>query len=200
LQTQLRWPRLADSCVAAVRLDMLERGFALVNTPSLCDTDLLRRLKRLRTTLAFHCQRWWKYPLLARYACWLEQVLARALPEEHVALVALEFRHEPVGFEDVEVDHLHADGSYLRTVCTLYGPATIYREGGIERPVPDGQTLMMTAAERTRALRVHSTLHRRPGPGAERAVLVGSFEPRPDEPQRPNVYRQVASRTSSRGA
>src|SRR5262249_24485482 len=99
------------------------------------------------------------------------------------------------GIVDEEVDRLHMDGSYIRTVHTLYGPTTIYREGKEEWPVPDGQTLLMTAQNRTRAVRVPCTLHRRPGPGPDRAVLVCSFEPRQDQPHLANVYRQVAGAT-----
>ena len=85
--------------------------------------------------------------------CWLEGLLGAALPEEAVSLASLEFRHEPAGLEDPEVDRLHADGSYIRSVCTLYGPGTVYRDGREERPVPDGQTLLMTAMDRARAVR-----------------------------------------------
>jgi hypothetical protein len=90
------------------------------------------------------------------------------------------------------VDKLHADGSYLRSVFTLYGPATIYRDQGAERPVLCGQTLLMTAMDRARARGVPCTLHRRPGAGPERAVIVGSFEPRPERPQGAEVYRCIA--------
>ena len=62
----------------------------------------------------------------------------------------------------------------------LYGPTTVYRDGRAERSVPDGQTLLMTAQDRTKAVRVPCTLHRRPGAGPERAVIVCSFERRPD--------------------
>ena len=37
------------------------------------------------------------------------------------------------GAEDAEVDRLHADGSYLRSVDTLSGATTIYRDGRMER-------------------------------------------------------------------
>ena len=82
-----------------------------------------------------------------------------------------------------------------------------YREGGTdllklldaELPVPRGQTLLLTALDRARALRLHCTLHRRPGAGPERAVIVGSFEPRLHDPQPAPVYRQVAAGPGSRG-
>jgi hypothetical protein len=86
-------------------------------------------------------------------------------------------RHEPAGAEDKEVDKLHADGSYLRSVYTVYGPTTIYRDGKLEHAVPSEQTLLMTAIDRARAMRIRCTLHRRPGAGPERAVIVCSFEP-----------------------
>jgi hypothetical protein len=177
---------------------MLAPGFALVRTPAFFDADLFLRLKRGRTVLPPDSKRWWKFPQLARYACWLEQLLAEALPEEGVYLVSLEHRHEPAGSEDREVDRLHADGSYIRSVLTLYGPTTVYREEGEEHSVPEGQTLLMTAQERTRARRVSCTLHRRPGAGPERAVIVCSFEPRQEQPGQANVYRQAAQRSSSR--
>jgi hypothetical protein len=189
---------LRDDSWAARREDLLGRGFALVSTPPFFDDDLFLRLKRKRTVLSFHDRRWWKFPQLALYACWLEQVLGDALPEERLCLASLEFRHEPAGSADREVDRLHADGSYLRTVCMLYGPATVYRDGGVERPVPEGQTLLMTAQDRTRAVRVPCTLHRRPGPGPERAVIVCSFEPRLEQAHLANVYRQVDQGQGSR--
>ena len=79
----------------AVRLTMLEHGYALVETPTFLDDDLFLRLTRRKTVLQFHDKRWWKYPKLARYGCWLESLLGKALPEEEVALVYLEFRNEP---------------------------------------------------------------------------------------------------------
>jgi hypothetical protein len=170
-------PRLSDECVSEVRLDMLGQGFALVATPPFFAADRSLRLRMSSLMLSAGGKRWQKFPTLARYACWLGQLLAAALPEEAVSLVSLEFRHEPAGIEDSEVDRLHADGSYIRSVFTLYGPTTVYRAEGTERPVPFGQTLLMTAQERTRARRVRSTLHRRPGRGPERAVIVCSFEP-----------------------
>jgi hypothetical protein len=173
-------------------MDMVERGFALVDTPWFFDDDLLLRLQRRSRSLSFHDQRWWKFPQLARYGCWLERVLGEILPEGPISLSALEYRHEPAGAENIEVDHLHADRGYIRTVCTLSGLSTIYRPAKIERPVPDGQTLVMTAQDRTRALRVPCTLHRRPGPGPERAVIVGTFAPRQEQPHQANVYREVA--------
>jgi hypothetical protein len=173
-------------------MEMAGRGFALVGAPPFADDGLLVRLKRTRTLLPFHDKRWRLFPQLARYACWLEGLLDEALPEEAVCLISLDFRHEPGGSVDPEVDRLHADGSYLRSVCTLYGPATVYRDGGVERPVPDGQTLLMTAQGRARAVGVPCTLHRRPGAGPERAVIVCSFEPRSEQPKMPNVYREVA--------
>jgi hypothetical protein len=179
---------------------MLERGFALVNTPRFFDDDLLRRLSGSTTVLPFHGQRWWRFPQLARYVCWLERLLGEALPKESVALTALEFRHERASYADREVDRLHADGSYIRSVYTLYGPTTIYRDGRMELSVPRGQTFLMTAQDRARAVRVPCTLHRRPGAGSERAVIVCSFEPhtgqRPPsvaQERRPGLRNALAS-------
>jgi hypothetical protein len=119
-------------------------------------------------------------------------LLGQALPEEAVSLAALEYRHEQAGFLDPEVDRLHADGSYIRSVLTLYGLTTIYRDDDTEKPVPAEQTLLMTAQGRARAIGVPCTLHRRPERGPERAVIVGSFEPRPEDPHWADVYRQAA--------
>jgi hypothetical protein len=171
---------------------MTGRGFALVDTPPCFGGDLLLRMKRTRTVLPAHDKRWWRFPPLARYACWLEALLGAVLPDEAVSLTSLEYRHEPAGSEDLEVDCLHADGSYLRSVWTLYGPATIYRDKGVERPVPDGQTLLMTAMDRARAVRLPCTLHQRPGAGPERAVIVCSFEPRPEQSPLASLHQEVA--------
>src|SRR5690348_7375112 len=108
---------------------MRGRGFALVNTPPFFGDGPLPRLRRRRTVLPSHDKRWRQFPELARYASWLEALLGMALPEEVISPTSLEFRHEPAGTKDPEVDRLHADGSYLRSVWTLYGPATIYRDG-----------------------------------------------------------------------
>jgi hypothetical protein len=165
-------------------------GFALVDTPPFFGDDLLVRLKRPKTVLSPLDRRWRRFPPLARYACWLEDLLGQALPEEAVSLAALEFRHEPAGLEDPQVDRLHADGSYLRSVYTVYGPATVYREE-VERTVPERRTLLMTALDRARAIHLPCTLHRRPGAGPERALIVCSFVPGPE--QRPaSLYREVA--------
>jgi hypothetical protein len=166
-------------------------GFALVDTPAFRD-GVLARLRGRSRVLTLQDKRWWKFPQLARYGCWLEGLIGEALPEEAVALVSLEFRHEPAGFGDPEVDRLHADGSYIRSVCTLYGLATVYRSGRVERPVPDRQTLLMTAMNRARAVGVPCTLHRRPGPGPERGVIVCSLEPATREGPLVSLRRQVA--------
>jgi hypothetical protein len=179
---------------------MLERGFSLMDTPPFIDDGLFRWLKRSKTVLPFHSRRWWKYPQLARYGCWLERLLSEALPEESVSLTALEFRHESAGSTDQEVDRLHADGSYIRSVFTRYGPTTVYRDCDAELPVPHGQTLLMTALDRARAIHVPCTLHRRPGAGSERAVIVCSFEPRHGELDRANVVRLVAETNRPRGS
>jgi hypothetical protein len=171
---------------------MMGCGFALVDTPPFFRDGRLPHLPGRRTALWWTDERWRRFPQLARYACWLEALLGEALPEEAVSLDSLEFRHEPAGSEDRTVDRLHADGFYLRSVCTLYGPPTIYRDGKVERPVPDGQTLLMTALGRAKAIRRPCTLHRRPGAGPERAVIVCSFESRPEQPPLVNFYREAA--------
>src|SRR5262245_55922667 len=163
LPSELRTPRRTSEVCCRVRTEMAGRGFTLLDTPPFFDDDLFLRLKRRRMVLPAGCKRWWKHPQLARYACWLEGLLHDALPEEAVALVALEFRHEPAGSVDEQVDRLHADGSYLRTVCTPYGPNTIYREGDAELPVPGGHTLLMTAFDRARAPGVPCPPAPRPG-------------------------------------
>jgi hypothetical protein len=134
-----------DQHTDLVRLAMTTRGFALVDTPPFFDVELFLRLKRRRTVVLPHGRRCRQFPQLVRYGSWLEALLGAALPEEAVALESVELRHEPQGFADPEVDRLHADGPYVRSVLTLYGPATIYRDGKSELPVPAGQTLLMTA-------------------------------------------------------
>jgi hypothetical protein len=166
----------------------------MLPSPALDRDELVRKLLRGRTVLSSHSNRWGNFPELAGYACWLEELLGLALPEEAVALASLEFRHEPAGLVDPEVDRLHADGSYLRAVYTLAGPTTIYREGRVERSVPEGQTLLMTAIERARAVGLPCTLHRRPSSPEERALIVCSFGPRPEDPRRARIYRDVSVR------
>jgi hypothetical protein len=87
-------------------------------------------------------------------------------------------RRESANHTDKEVDRLHADGSYIRSVFTLHGPSTVYRDGRTERSVAPGTTIFMTAIGRARTIGVPCTLHRRPGRGMERTVIVCSFEPR----------------------
>ncbi len=111
---------------------MMGRGFALVPTP-LCPGDhLLKELKGARTAPRPGSKRWSRFPHLHRYRCWLERLLVQALPEETLRLVDLDVRHEPAGSANPLVDKLHADGLYVRSVWTLYGPTTIYRDGRAE--------------------------------------------------------------------
>jgi hypothetical protein len=176
-------PALDDRLVHYVRRRMTDPGFALVKTPPFFDDGSLLRLKRSETLLPPDAKRWSRFPRLARYARWLGDLLAEALPEEPVCLAALEFRHEPPGLENLEVDRLHADAGYIRSAHTLYGAATVYRDHKVEWSVPRGQTLLMTAQDRTRTIGPSCTLHRRPNPGGERAVLVCSLVPRKWEPK-----------------
>jgi hypothetical protein len=170
-------PRLTGQLGGRVRLEMLERGFSLVGTPWFLDLGFsVRQHKSIM--LPFRSKLWSKYPQLARHGCWLESLVGEALPEESLRLTALEFRHEQAGYTDRTVDRLHADGSYIRSVFTLYGQSTVYRDGDAERSVPRGDALVMTAMDRARARGLPCTLHRRPGTGPERAVIVCSFEPR----------------------
>src|SRR5262249_20868297 len=151
---------LDDDSVSRVRREMLGRGFALVGTALDFESAMARAQKSVRTILASNSKHWWKFPQLADYAHRLERLLCAALPAETLALSDSELRHEPAGEEDEEVDRLHVDGAYLRSVCTLYGPTTIYFEGKVEHAVPFGQTLLMTALARARAMCVRGTLHR----------------------------------------
>ena len=160
-----------------MRREMQARGFAVVPTPRFFELGLLLRMKGQTTVLPWDCKKWWTFSQLARHAYWLEALVGKALPDELLALARVEFRHEPKGTEDKTVDTLHVDGSYIRSVCTLYGPTTVYRDGKEEKSVPAGETLLLTAMARARALGVHATLHKRPGVGPERAVIVCSFEP-----------------------
>jgi hypothetical protein len=178
----------------AVRLGMLERGFALVDTPRFFDDGPCLRLKKSMTLRPARGNRSWKHPELYSYGRWLECLLDGALPEESLSLVALEFRYERAGALDHEVDRLHADGSYIRSVCTLHGLGTVYRDRGAEWPVPCGQTLLMTAMLRAKELGLPCTLHRRPGAGPERAVIVCSFEPQ----QHPEPSTQTGKAARSR--
>ena len=194
LPTDIRLPQWTDGWIQTVRQEMLDRGFTLLDTSSLFGESLPWPLKRKTTVLPSHGKQWWKFPKLACYASWLEELLAQALPEESVGLTALEVRDEAAGSEDKEVDRLHVDGSYIRSVCTLHGLPTIYREGKDERSVLWGQTLLMPAIDRGRATRVRCTLHRRPGIGPERLVIVCSFEPQEDSGKQGKVYHQIARR------
>jgi hypothetical protein len=175
--------RLTGKTVARVRRELSGRGFALVDTPRFFDDETFRPPGAGTTAFCFDHTLSRKFPSLSRYGRWLAQLLARALPDELVPLVLLEYRREPAGYTDSDVDRLHVDGAYLRAVYSLSGRATIYRDGNKERSVPDGQTLVMTAMDRTRATRVHSTLHRRPDAGAARELIVCSFRPRPEKPR-----------------
>ncbi len=192
MRTVLPAPRLTGKRVRAVRREMLERGLALAVTPWFFADGEFPGLTGRRTILPPGNKLWWQFSPFARYGRWLEELLATVLPEESPRLTSLEFRHEPAGAVDRQVDRLHADGSYIRSVYTRYGPATIYRDGKAERPVPRGQTLLMTAMQRARAVRIPCTLHRRPGAGPERAVIVCSFEPCPEAPNLANAYRLAA--------
>jgi len=177
---------------------MLDRGFALVNTPPFFDSGELFRVRRKQTVLHLVGHRLEKFPGLTRYARWLERLLGEALPDESLLLTVLELRHEPAGYADKEVDRLHIDGSYLRSVYTLDGMPTIYRDGQAEIPVPRGHTLLMTAFDRARALRVHGTLHRRPGIGPERTAIVCSFVPCRNQPSPASAYPRVGRAQSAR--
>jgi hypothetical protein len=181
LRPDLQMPRLRGKIIGRFRLEMMGRGFTLVDTPTFFDEGVVLRSKKIRMVVPFNINRCWKFPELVRYGCWLEAMLGKALPEESLSLATLEFRHECAGSVDEAVDRLHADGSYIRSVYTQYGPTTIYRDGKEEKSVPSGQTLLMTAMNRARALGRPCTLHRRPGAGSERAVIVCSFEPRAEQ-------------------
>ncbi len=78
MRTEYRLPLLTKPVAEEVRLEMVERGFALVDTPAFCDAGLVLRLKRQKTVLPYHSKRWWKFPQLARYGCW-----PRHCPGEH---------------------------------------------------------------------------------------------------------------------
>lgn len=181
MRVEQPFPRLPRDLIGEVRQAMLRPGFALVQAPLLFNDRQLRRLKDSTSLVSDYRNGWRRCPSLTRYGSWLERLLGEALPEEAVRLAALEFRHEPAGTEDEEVDRLHVDGSYIRAVYTVSGRATIYRHRGVELPVPPGQILLLTAIDRARAVRISATLHRRPGGGAERVVIVCSFESRPGD-------------------
>jgi hypothetical protein len=176
LQRIVSYPPLAEYVVRAVRQDMLDRGFALVKTPRCIGGFGPSRLNRsiaLRSLARDD-----KFPALTRYGLWAESLIRNLLPEEHVCLTALELRHEAANHTDKQVDRLHADGSYIRSLYTLSGPSTVYRDRKTEQSVPAGNTIFMTAIGRARTMGVPCTLHRRPGRGMERTIIVCSFEPR----------------------
>ena len=200
MRAEIPMPSLNGAFVRQVRLEVLGRGFAPVATPSFFDEGLLPEPKRSRSAPPARIKPWWKFPPLVEYGDWLERLLGRALPEESLGLSDLELRHEPTGYRDEQVDKLHADGSYLRSVCTLYGPTTIYREGDEEHSVPVGQTLLMTAMNRARAIGVRCTLHRRPGAGPERAVIVCSFEPHVGHQPKKTTLRDSGGRSGHRAS
>jgi hypothetical protein len=181
---------LPDKLVTQVRSEMMTRGFTLLRVPMSPDNLHPGRINK-SILLSFHTKRWWKFPQWARYACWLERLLLDALPQESARLVSLELRQETAGCVDQEVDGWHADGSYIRSVFSPHGRSTLYLDDGIAHPVPAGMILLMTAAGRTRVRRVHCTLHRRPGLDPERAVTVGSFEPRSLEFDETATYHQA---------
>lgn len=189
--------RSLTELVGPVRQGMQGPGHCCVEAPCLFDRGQHGQLRRHRTILSPDSPQWHRFPELARYVCWLEALLGEALPQECLGLASLEHRHERAGLVDEAVDRLHADGSYVRAVYTLYGRPTLYRDGTNERPVPDGQTLLMTAMSRARALRIPCTLHRRPGPGPARALIVCSFEPRAQLPDLPCLYWDIVLAGSS---
>jgi hypothetical protein len=198
LRTKVRVRNFAAQSVDQVRQGMMGCGFALVNTPSFFRDGLHQRLSSPRTELDADDKRWRQFPDLARYGCWVETLLEKALPEEAVSLACLDFRHEPADLEDQEVDRLHADGYYIRSVYTLFGPTTIYRDQGVERSVLEGHTLLMTAYDRAKAVHRPCTLHRRPGAGPERALIVCSFELPSVRPTRARLYREVGQADNPR--
>jgi hypothetical protein len=197
LRSEFEMPMLTAKLVDLVRLQMMRRGFATVTTASFFDDALVEQIKTGEILFSTQGKQWWKFPQLARFGCWLERLLRDVLPEESLGLANLEFRHEPAGSQVKDADRLHADGSYLRSVYTLFGPTTIYRDGSTELSVPCGKTLLMTAMDRARAIGMQCTLHRRPGPGPERAVIVGSFERRGAPRQTASEFRRPATRARS---
>ena len=173
---RVSYPPLGEYAAQAARQEMLDRGFALVKTPRCvanCSSARLNGSVTLRS-LTRDC----RFPALTRYGLWAESLIRNALPEEYVCLTALELRHEAASHTDKQIDRLHADGSYIRSVFTLHGPSTIYRAGKTQRSVPFGTTIFMTAIGRARTIGVPCTLHRRPGRRMERTVIVCSFKPR----------------------
>lgn len=162
------------SCFA-LRTELLEKGFALLPTPRLHVDEALPRGKKDRILAPFFSRRSERFPELARYGRWLDSLLRQALPEECLGLDTLEYRFERAKLVIDEVDKLHADGGYIRSLYTLAGPPTVYLHARKEHIVPFGRTLVITAFGRARKVRVPCTLHRRPGSGIERTLIVGTF-------------------------
>jgi hypothetical protein len=196
------FPHEVGDLADPVRMEMMERGFTLVPTPLSLETRAFLESRTSRFVKPFDGRPWRPLPALSEYARWLEELLRTALPDEPVALAALELRHERAGSSDASADRLHVDGSYIRSVYTHHGPATIYRDGKTEQCVPAGRTLLMTAMNRARSIGQPCTLHRRPGPGPERAVIVCSFEPtpehRPQSDARPHAGRKARAKAERR--
>ena len=174
------------------------RGFSLVDTPPFFGDGLPSVLVSTGWCYRSKTSVGGRSPELARYTFWLETILVEALPEESLCMTSVEFRHEPAGLEDREVDRLHADGSYLHSVWTLYGPATIYRDGRIEKPVPNGQTLLMTAIESCRkpfARALPCTgVRSKTGAGGDRLLVRPPWNSR----RRRSVHRRAAGASIER--
>jgi hypothetical protein len=170
-----RNPEVIEEPGCALRARMRREGFALVTTPPirLSPTLIRGRKNRVLTSLDSRCS--WRFPELVNYGEWLQRLIQQTLPEERLQLGTLEFRFERGGLVDKEVDRIHADGGYIRSLHLLWGLSTFYRNGKIEQIVPKGQTLLMTAMDRARKLHVPCTLHRRPEANSERALIVCSF-------------------------
>jgi hypothetical protein len=175
LNTECAKSLLEELLIDHVRIDMRVPGFHILDTLRLAESiPLITRT----IELPMGCRQWRKFPQLARYALWVESLLQQALPEELICLDRLEYRIEAANSQEPDVDQWHVDGSYVRSACTVQGMSTIVLHQEIERAIPLKQTLLMTAMGRGRSLRIPCTLHRRPGAGPARAVIVCSFESR----------------------
>ena len=77
LRTEVLMSPASGKLTSGMRHEMLERGFTLMGTPRFFDAGFCVRLKKNRTVLPLHGDRWRQFPQLAGYACWLKGLLAK---------------------------------------------------------------------------------------------------------------------------
>jgi len=58
LQSAIHMPRQTGKIVGAVRREMIDRGFTLVDTPRFFEDEVFVELKKIRMVIPFHGNRW----------------------------------------------------------------------------------------------------------------------------------------------